>query len=95
VKQTMTGFVYRVQYYSDAKPTLCWHSHDKMGERDPHWVLVGPHDFEVECPDDFDPRPQQIAAIDGAITQARAEFTKRLNELQEQKNKLLCLEMAP
>jgi hypothetical protein len=94
MKETIKGFVYRVQYYADSTPLLRWYSHDKMGEADPNWVLVGPHDIVVECPDDFDPRPQQVAAIDSAITKVRADFTKRINELQEQKNKLLCLELA-
>jgi hypothetical protein len=94
MKATLTGFVYYIKYDFSDKPVLAWHSHDRMGNSDPDWVLVGPHDIVVECPDDFDPRPAKVAAIDAAITQARAEFTKRLNELQEQKNKLLCLEMA-
>jgi hypothetical protein len=95
MKETIKGYVYYVKYDFAPKPMLRWNASATLGEASAEWVLIGPHDFDVECPDSFDPRPQQIAAIDSAITKARAEFTARLNELQEQKNKLLCLEMAP
>jgi hypothetical protein len=54
--------------------------------------VVAPLDIEVEVPDGFDPRPQQIAALDAKIEEARAAFTARLTELQDQKNRLLAIE---
>lgn len=58
-------------------------------------VPVREHSIEVEIADDFDPRPQQIAALDAQIEKTRAEFSARIAELQEQKARLLCIENAP
>jgi hypothetical protein len=55
-------------------------------------VHVREHSFEVEVPDDFDPRPQQVAALDAEIQQVRAAMSKRIMELQEQKARLLAIE---
>ena len=94
MKQLIKGFIYYVKYDFSEKPVLKWSDSTTMGRADPDWVMVGPHDFTIECPDDFDPRPQQVAAIDEKLQQIRAEFTARIAELQEQRNRLLCLEMA-
>jgi hypothetical protein len=92
MKQLINGFVYYVKYDFSDEPQLHWNQSATMGNVAPAWVLVGPHNFEVECPDDFDPRPAQIAALDHAIQLTRAEFTARLTELQEQKQRLLAIE---
>jgi hypothetical protein len=59
-----------------------------------YFLPVCEHTMEVEIPDDFDPRPAMLASVDKKIEEARAEFTKRLTELQDQRNRLLALEMA-
>jgi hypothetical protein len=94
MKKLMKGYVYRIQYEHNDAPHLSWSQSSTMGEADPDWVLVGPHDFVIECPDDFDPRPHQLAAIDAKERAMRAAFTARITELQEQRNKLLALEMS-
>jgi hypothetical protein len=94
MKQTIKGFVYYIKYDFAEKPSLAWSSTATMGEADPDWTLVGPHDFVIECPDDFDPRPAQLKAIDAKERSIRAEFTALITELQNRKNKLLALEMA-
>ena len=57
-------------------------------------VVIRAHSIEVEVDDSFDPRPQQVAALDEQIQKTRAEFTARITELQEQKAKLLCIEVS-
>jgi hypothetical protein len=94
MKAIQKGYVYYVKYDFDDKPHLAWHSSNTMGNHTAEWVLVGPQDIEISCPDDFDPRPAQVAALDEQIAKTRAEFTARINELQDQKNKLLCLELS-
>ena len=93
-KHSITGFVYRVQYDFQARDEfqVCWHNSAQMGENSPDWVLVGPHDFEVELPDDFDPRPAKLAALREQELQIRAEFAKNITDLQAQINKLLAIE---
>jgi hypothetical protein len=94
MKKLMKGYVYRIQYEHNDAPHLNWAQSSTMAEADPDWVLVCPYDFEIECPDDFDPRPAQLRAIDAKERAIRAEFTNRITELQEQRNKLLALEMS-
>ena len=57
-------------------------------------VFVTEHTTTVEVPDDFDPRPQQIAALEAAKQKARAEFQARITELDRQIQSLLAIEGA-
>lgn len=92
-KHLMTGFVYCVKYSWSDEAMARWHHTDKMAEADPSWVLVKPHDFEIEIPDDFDPRPQQVAALQAEKIKVRAELGKRLMDLDAQISKLLAITM--
>lgn len=58
------------------------------------YVPVREHSFEAEIDDDFDPRPAMLAALDKKEAEIRADFAKSITDLQEQRNKLLALEMA-
>jgi hypothetical protein len=55
-------------------------------------VIVMQHTFEVEIPDDFDPRPGQIAALKAQKERVQAEFSKRVMDIDTQINSLLALE---
>jgi hypothetical protein len=55
-------------------------------------VVVAKHSFEVDVPDDFDPRPQMVAMLRAAKEQARAEFAARVVEYDRQINELLAIE---
>lgn len=94
MKQLMKGYVYYVEYPGICDPLLTWSQSATMGQGDPDWTLVGPHNFEVECPDDFDPRPHQIAALREKERQVRADFAKSITDIQAQIQSLLALEMA-
>ena len=59
----------------------------------PHgYINVMPHEIEIEIPDDFDPRPQQVAALEAEKQKARAEFQKRVTEIDRQIQSLLAIE---
>jgi hypothetical protein len=93
MKHTISGFIYHVSY--DFRPdefTVCFNKSDTMGKADPDWVLIGPHSFDVELPDDFDPRPAKIAALEEAKRKARADFAARITELDAQIQSLLAIE---
>ncbi len=92
MKQKITGFVYYVKWDWSDKPRLTWYDTATLGQNNPEYVLVGPHDFEVECPDDFDPVPKQVAALVAKKTEVRAELTKQITDLDAQINKLLAIE---
>ena len=57
-------------------------------------VFVTEHTTTVEVPDDFDPRPQQVAALEAAKQKARAEFQARITEIDRQIQSLLAIEGA-
>lgn len=58
------------------------------------YVYVKPVDIEVEAPTDFDPRAAKLASLKEEEQRVRAEFTKRITELQRQQSELLALEMS-
>ena len=57
-------------------------------------VFVTEHTTTVEVPDDFDPRPQQVAALEAAKQKARAEFQERITEIDRQIQSLMAIEGA-
>lgn len=56
-------------------------------------ILIGPVTVEVEVPQNFDVRTARLNAIREQETQLRAEFQKRLTELQRQAQELMAIEM--
>ena len=57
-------------------------------------VFVTEHTTTVEVPDDFDPRPQQVSALEAEKQKARAEFQKRITEIDRQIQSLMAIEGA-
>lgn len=55
-------------------------------------VFVKEHLTTVEVPDDFDQRPQQVAALEAAKQKARDEFQERITEIDRQIQSLLAIE---
>jgi arylsulfatase A-like enzyme len=55
-------------------------------------VHVAEYSFEVEVPDDFDPRPQMVATLEAEKRQLRAEFAAKVTEIDAQIQKLLAIE---
>ena len=97
-KHTLTGWLYykaASKYSKTDDPVITFLPFSPQHATPDCWgVPVREHSIEVEIADDFDPRPLQVKALDAEMNKVRAEFTARINELQAQKNKLLCLEMA-
>lgn len=56
------------------------------------YVLVREQMFEVEVPDNFDPRPQMVQELEAEKEKARADFAKRVMEIDKRINELLALE---
>ena len=57
-------------------------------------IFVQEHTITVEVPDDFDPRPQQVAALEAEKQKARAAFQARITEIDRQIQSLLAIEGA-
>ena len=57
-------------------------------------VFVKEHTITVEVPDDFDPQPLQVQALEAAKQKARAEFQERITEIDRKIQSLLAIEGA-
>ena len=56
------------------------------------WTEVVHQTAYFDVPDDFDPRPQQVAALEAEKQKARAEFHARVTEIDRQIQSLLAIE---
>ena len=57
-----------------------------------HRTYVGEQEIEVEVPDNYDPRAQQIAALEKQRQEVMAEFQKSVAEINERISNLQALE---
>jgi len=55
-------------------------------------IYINSQEIEIEVPDDFDPRPQQIAVLEAKKVKAMAEFHETVMQINEQISKLQALE---
>ena len=62
---------------------------------DEHRVYIGEQMVEVEVPDDFDPRAQQIAALQNEKQKLMADTQHEITEIDRKISKLQALEYAP
>ena len=61
-------------------------------EDDRHRTYVGEQDIEIEVPDDYDPRAQQIAVLEAEKKRVMAEYQKTVMDITERINKLQAIE---
>lgn len=61
---------------------------------DNHRTYVGEQEIEIEVPDDYDPRAQQIAALEKQKQKVMADYQKRVTEINERISNLQALEFA-
>ena len=94
MKVTVKGFVFWKKGYQEEGvfellPWDCreWNEIVRDGR-----VFVKEHTTEIEVPDDFDPRQQQVAALEAEKQKARAEFHARVTEIDRQIQSLLAIE---
>ena len=55
-------------------------------------TYVGPQEIEIEVPDDYDPRAQQVAALEALKQKVMADYHKSVTEINDRISKLLALE---
>jgi hypothetical protein len=55
-------------------------------------IYISEQTVEVEIPDNFDPVPKQVAALEKAKLKALAEYTKTVAEINERLSKLQAIE---
>jgi capsular polysaccharide biosynthesis protein len=59
---------------------------------DEHRTYVCAQEIELDVPDDYDPRAQQIAALEKQKQKAMADFQKSVDAINEKISKLQALE---
>ena len=57
-------------------------------------TYVGEQEIDIEVPDNYDPRAQQIAALEALKQKVMADYHKSVMEINERIGKLLALEAA-
>jgi len=63
----------------------------KLDDSD-HLTYVGPQEIEIEVPDNYDPRAQQIAALEERKRKVMADYQKMVTEINERISNLQALE---
>ena len=63
----------------------------KTGDSDT-LTFIGEQDVELEIPDNYDPRAQQVAALEAAKQKVMADYQKSVNEINDRISKLQALE---
>lgn len=58
-------------------------------------VTVCPHTLSFDIPEGWDPRPDQIKALEAAKESLRAEFAKKLMRIDAQISRLQAIEYTP
>jgi hypothetical protein len=56
-----------------------------------HRAYIGEQEIEIEIPDDFDPRAQQIAALEKEKQKVMADFTKTVTDINVRINNLKAI----
>ena len=93
MKKTLKGFLHMSTDSWD-RNELLFYKADMSDYESVRAVMIKPMEIEVDLPDDFDPRPAQIAALKAKQTKAAAEFHARNTEIMRQINELQALEMS-
>lgn len=92
-KHTINGFiVYRPERWWEDHERIDFQTYDPRDIDHSTAVFVSEHSFEVEVPDDFDPRPQQIQALEKKRDAVRDEMSARITEINQQIQSLLAIE---
>ena len=57
-------------------------------------AYISSHEIEIEVPDNFDPRAQQIAALEAQKQKAMADYQSTVNDINDRISKLQAIEYA-
>ena len=86
------GYITYTKYSWEDKPEYNFYTFDPTDHIGGETVVLMKHSFYVEVPDNFDPRPGQIAALKAKREKAQADFSKTVMEIDARINELLALE---
>ena len=89
MKVKTTIYVYHVQYSFMDVPEYQVMSFD-IGKSEGR-TLMCTHEIEIEVPDNFDPRPQQIEILQEKKQNIMAEYQKTITEIDHDISKLQAI----
>ena len=96
-KHLIKGFLCQTTYQFDALPFearsfVDFRRFKPSGEYDKGTALIREHQFEVDVPDDFDPRPALIENLRAIEKKAMADFQLKVTEIRRQISELEAIE---
>lgn len=90
MKVKTTVFIHYIKYRWETEgnfvPFMCQLDNDDTR------TFVNEQEVEIEVPDNFDPRPDQIAALEAQKQKAKADYQATVNDINERISKLQALE---
>lgn len=90
MKVTVQGFIVAKQYEWEDAPSFSWSAFDPTSY-DKDCAIVGPHEIELDVPDDFDFRPFRIAELERQKAEVKAKLAAELTRIDDAIQKLLAL----
>jgi GH35 family endo-1,4-beta-xylanase len=90
MKIKITAHIHHQKYEWEDKGQYLIYSH-KFDDTD-YRAHICEQEIEIEVPDNFDPRAQQIAALEKQRQKVMAEYQKTVTEINERINKLQAIE---
>ena len=97
MKMKTTGYVFMAYRYDDDYRIKSWIPElwsCKVAENE-NRVFIEEQQFTVDIPDDFDPIPGQVAALEEKKREALAEYQRTVAEINDRLSKLQAIEFAP
>jgi hypothetical protein len=82
--------IHYIKYHFDVKGEFQVYS-CKLDDAE-HRTYVGEQEIEIEVPDNYDPRAQQIAALEKQRQKVMADYHKTVTEINDRINKLQAIE---
>ena len=89
MKIKTTIYIHHVQYHWEDKGEFAVFS-CKLGNEE-HRTYVGEQEIEIEIPDNFDPRPAKIAALQRDLQKAAADYQKSVTDIQRRISELQAI----
>ena len=91
MKVKVTAYVHHIQYPWQDEPEYALFSSPMRNVE--YYTLVSetPTEVEVDIPDNFDPRPQRIAALEEQKRKLQAEFAQSVARIDDQIKKYLAI----
>ncbi len=95
MKHLIRGYIVCKKSPWDTVAEYSFQTFDVHPEYQGDTVVVREHSFEVDVPDDFDPRPGMIEQLREKEAKARADFQKTITDIHRQISELQAIEHSP